>query len=450
MSADTQTKEAALSGPLEPRAFVVVDHVEDAQRGSEVFDLPDDGELTIGRTATTTITIEHDQVSRTHARIQRHGDLIEIEDLGSRNGTWVNGERIDGRRRLVSGDEISIGPIVAVVGVTGTLRRTGGLPAASELFAPIDPEMQRVFVLVERIAGTPMTVLVTGETGVGKELVAEALHRGSNRTDKPFIKLNCAALPESLLESELFGYERGAFTGADRRKIGFFEAADGGTLFLDEIGEIPAALQAKLLRVLERKVITRVGSTTEVDVDVRLVAATHRDLEAEVQAGRFRADLLFRISGFTIAVPSLRERPSEILPLAEYFSRTCAHEQGRSPASISPEAAELLLRYGWPGNVRELKNAIERALVLCASTITVDGLPDPIRGSSALPLPTLNSSGDVREQLAEVEKATIIAALEAEDNNQTRAARRIGLSRRTLIYKMEKYGLKPPPTRADG
>ncbi|MBS1123130.1 MAG: sigma54 specific transcriptional regulator, Fis family [Deltaproteobacteria bacterium] len=423
---------------------MVVDHVEDAQRGSEVFDIPDEGEVTIGRAASSTIVVDDDQVSRHHARIRRRGDIIEIEDINSRNGTWVNGERLDAKRRLISGDEVSIGPIVAVLGVTGTLRRAPGVGVSSEQLVAVDPEMKRVYTLVERIANTPMTVLINGETGVGKELVAEAIHRGSGRREKPFIKLNCAALPENLLESELFGYERGAFTGAERRKVGYFEAADGGTLFLDEIGEMPSALQAKLLRVLERKVIIRVGATSELAVDVRLVAATHRDLDVEASEGRFRSDLLFRISGFTIAVPPLRERQTEILPLAEHFARVSAIEQGRSPAALSPDAREVLQRYRWPGNVRELKNAIERALVLCGNTITAADLPDRLRDTNAQ-VPASFSTSDVREQVAEVEKATIQAALEAEDHNQTRAARRIGLSRRTLIYKMEKYGLKPPP-----
>jgi transcriptional regulator with GAF, ATPase, and Fis domain len=289
-----------------------------------------------------------------------------------------------------------------------------------------------------------MTVLILGETGVGKELVCEAIHRGSSRRDRPLIKLNCAALPETLLESELFGHERGAFTGADRRKVGFFEAADGGTLFLDEIGEMPIALQAKLLRVLERKVITRVGGTGEVPTDARLIAATHRDLEADVRAGRFRQDLLFRIGGFTLAVPPLRDRPAEILPLAEHFARQTADEQGRTVPALSAEARDALAGYAWPGNVRELKNAIERALVLAGDAITAADLPDKLR-DAAHRLRPMTPSSDVRGQLAEIERAAIVAALDAEGANQTRAARRLGLSRRALIYKMEKYGLKAPP-----
>jgi transcriptional regulator with PAS, ATPase and Fis domain len=311
----------------------------------------------------------------------------------------------------------------------------------------IDPVMQRVYKLVGKIAPSTMTVLILGETGTGKELVAAAIHRGSPRASGPMIKLNCAALPETLLESELFGHERGAFTGADRRKEGFFEAADGGTLFLDEIGEMPAALQAKLLRVLETKVITRVGGTAEVPVSVRVVAATHRDLHADARAGRFRQDLLYRIGGFTIAVPPLRDRKGEIVPLAEHFVRVAAEEVGRPPPALTPEAREALLAYRWPGNVRELENAIERALVLCEDAIAFGDLPERVR-EVAQRAGTVPVTGDIQGQLADVERAAIAAALEAHGDNQTRAARALGLSRRALIYKMEKYGLKPPPGSA--
>jgi len=306
--------------------------------------------------------------------------------------------------------------------------------------------MQRVHGLVERIADTAMTVLILGETGVGKELVCEAIHGRSSRRDRPLIKLNCAALPETLLESELFGHERGAFTGADRKKVGFFEAADGGTLFLDEIGDMPLSLQAKLLRVLEKKVITRVGGTSEIPTDARLIAATHRDLEADVRTGRFRQDLLFRIGGFTIVVPPLRDRGAEILPLAEHFARTAATEQGRPVPTFAEDARHTLAGYTWPGNVRELKNAIERALILCGEQITSTDLPDKLRDAAQRTSPV---AADVRGHLAEVERAAIVAALEAEGQNQTRSARRLGLSRRALIYKMEKYGLKAPPNRGE-
>ncbi|HEY0253937.1 MAG TPA: sigma 54-interacting transcriptional regulator, partial [Kofleriaceae bacterium] len=332
-----------------------------------------------------------------------------------------------------------------------TGRRTPTVIAAVQPGQPIvlDPAMKRVYSLVERIADTAMTCLILGETGTGKELVAEAIHKRSTRRDKPLIKLNCAALPETLLESELFGYERGAFTGATQRKVGFFEAADGGTLFLDEIGEMPLALQAKLLRVLERKVITRVGGTTEVSTNTRVIAATHRDLESEVRAGRFRQDLMYRIGGFTLVVPPLRDRAQEILPLAEHFATQTAAEQGRPAPALTESARDALTGYAWPGNVRELKNAIERALVLCGDALESADLPEKLRDAAQRVRPVTGSTADMRGHLAEVERAAIVAALEAEKQNQTRAARRLGLSRRALIYKMEKYGLKPPPSRAD-
>ena len=213
---------------------------------------------------------------------------------------------------------------------------------------------------------------------------------------------------------------------------------------------MPLALQAKLLRVLERKVITRVGGTSEVATDARLIAATHRNLDADVRAGRFRQDLLFRIGGFTIAVPPLRDRPAEILPLAEHFVRTAAGEQARVPPALSADARDALVGYAWPGNVRELRNALERALVLATDTITAADLPERLHDASHRIRPPTPTGADVRGQLAEVERAAIVAALEADSGNQTRAARRLGLSRRALIYKMEKYGLKPPPSRDTG
>jgi two-component system response regulator AtoC len=567
MGTELQTLAGAteLAAPSAPRAFLVIT-IDDG--GSRVIDLPDDVDVTFGRSRGATITLDSEKVSRMHARVRRTGDVIQVEDLGSRNGTRVNGEKIEGPRRLVTGDEVSVGPILAVVGVTSGLRRTSAIadfaagearlaaevdrsvryhrpvtvamlriasdaildqiersirpmdliaedagddyliilpelgredgaaavqrlvdyartanvpataatalcpddgttvesligvlraglrtgrvpraPAPKGTPIVLDPAMQRVYTLVQRIADTSMTVLILGETGVGKELVCEAIHQRSSRRDRPLIKLNCAALPESLLESELFGYERGAFTGADKRKVGFFEAADGGTLFLDEIGDMPLPLQAKLLRVLERKVITRVGGTSEVATDARLIAATHRNLDADVRAGRFRQDLLFRIGGFTIAVPPLRDRPSEIIPLAEHFVRTAAAEQARIPPSLSDDAREALAGYDWPGNVRELRNALERALVLASDMITAADLPERLHDASHRVRPPVATGADVRGQLAEVERAAIVAALEAESGNQTRAARRLGLSRRALIYKMEKYGLKPPPQR---
>jgi DNA-binding NtrC family response regulator len=316
------------------------------------------------------------------------------------------------------------------------------------------PQMRRVYALVDKVADTPMTVLIMGETGVGKEVVAEALHRRSGRRQRPFVRLNCACLPETLLESELFGHERGAFTGADRRKTGYFEAAQGGTIFLDEIGEVPPAMQAKLLRVLEERRITRVGGTQEIEVDVRVVCATNRDLEAEVARRAFREDLFFRVSGFTILVPPLRDRRAEILPMADYFLGQMARELGQAAPRLSPAAQRLLESYPWPGNVRELRNALERAIVLApGGIIDAEDLPERVReeaASAGLPAavpvtPGVAGAVDVKQQIADVERASILAVLEACGGNQTRAARQLGLSRRALIYRMEKHGLKPPP-----
>ena len=302
-----------------------------------------------------------------------------------------------------------------------------------------DPGMVKLFELARRVANSPTTVLILGETGVGKEVVAEQIHRWSTRAKGPFVRLNCASLPETLLESELFGHEKGAFTGADRRKIGYLEAADGGTLFLDEIGELSAATQAKLLRVIETRRVIRVGGTQELGVDVRIVSATHRDLKTFVSEGRFREDLFFRLSAFVLEVPPLRTRPTEILLLAELFLRQLAARQNVPPPAVEPEAQAALARHGWPGNVRELRNAVEHALVLSGgAAIAFEHLPEAVRGvRPGAPA----SAGMMKGQLEAMERKTIEEALDAEGGNRTRAARRLGISRRALIYKIGKYGI---------
>jgi DNA-binding NtrC family response regulator len=293
-----------------------------------------------------------------------------------------------------------------------------------------------------------MSVLILGETGVGKEVIAEAIHARSARFAGPLVKINCASLPEHLLESELFGHEKGAVAGADKRKIGLFEAGAGGSIYLDEIGEMAPALQAKMLRVLERKLITRIGGADEISVDVRIIAATHRDLETEVREGRFREDLYFRLAGFTLAVPPLRDRLEEIVPLAQHFARRVAEELGQPAPQLSDDAQLALRSHDWPGNVRELRNAVERAVVVQTSgTITAEDLPERVcdAGRRARPLPDGSIRDHLRDQLADLERAAIVEALEQFGGNQTRTAQRLGISRRALIYKMERLGLKPPP-----
>ena len=315
-----------------------------------------------------------------------------------------------------------------------------------------DPRSQQTLQLARKVALTPITVLLLGETGVGKEVVAELIHRSSPRAGRPFVRLDCASLPPTLLESELFGHEKGAFTGADRRKAGYFEAAEGGTILLDEIGELPAALQSKLLAALERRIITRLGSTEEIPIDVRVIAATNRDLQEEVKQGRFREDLYYRLAVFTIFVPPLRDRAADIVPLATRFARQFAVELGQPVPTLTDEARGALEAYSWPGNVRELRNAIERAVVLTPEgAVGLSALPEAVQVRAPMAAPAAGGpspfqlDGHVPAQLQEMERQAIVAALEACGGNQTQAARRLGISRRSLIYKMERFGLKSPP-----
>jgi DNA-binding NtrC family response regulator/pSer/pThr/pTyr-binding forkhead associated (FHA) protein len=307
-----------------------------------------------------------------------------------------------------------------------------------------DPAMVKVFRVAQRVAKTDTTVLVLGETGSGKEVLAEQIHRHSARSAKPYVRLNCASLPETLLSSELFGHERGAFTGADRRKIGYFEAAMGGTLLLDEIGELSLGMQVKLLRVLENRTVLRLGATSEIPVDVRVICATHRDLHKEVESGRFREDLFYRVSAFTLTVPPLRERPTEIGLLSEAFLRQFAERMGRPVPAISDAAMAALASHRWPGNVRELRNAIEHAFVMCdGKTIALEHLPESTHTPDEAPSDDAQArAGGVRDKLEQIERASILKALADENGNQTRAAKRLGLSRRALIYKMAKYAIR--------
>jgi DNA-binding NtrC family response regulator len=597
VSHDRTTATAAVlslpdDGRVSERAFLVLYYTQDAAPHTRVVPLPDGVPITFGRAPDMSVPIDHEQVSRQHASVVRRGADIFVEDLGSRNGTRVNGALAEGPTRVSTGDELIIGPVTAIIGVTtgmaqrmlvgsafelddrldsecdravryhrplglAMLRldgpsdatglalervahhlrrmdflaqygpeefaiilpeadveaterasrriareaRVGGLElggvavhvglavcprdgsqpaalvsrarsalrsarvgggsdgvssapeeAALELgdVVCVDPLMKRVFDLTRKVADAPITVLITGETGVGKEIVASAVHRQGARANKPFVTLNCSALPETLLESELFGHERGAFTGADRRKLGYFEAASGGTLFLDEVGEMPLGVQAKLLRVLEQRTITRVGGTEQLAVDVRVVCATNRDLDQEVQRGRFREDLFFRLSAFTIVVPPLRDRRNEIVPIATHCARQFARELGQPPPTFGEDVLRMFETYDWPGNVRELRNAVERAVVLQPDgRIREEHLPDRIVAAAGAPpepqsVQALSATGplDVRRRVADVERSAVVSALDACGGNQTRAAKRLGISRWALIRLMQKYGLK--------
>ena len=293
------------------------------------------------------------------------------------------------------------------------------------------PALKRVFQLIARVAPTDLTVLILGESGTGKELVAKAVHKNSPRSEKPFVAINCATLSETLLESELFGHEKGAFTGAVGRKAGQFELAHEGTLFLDEVGEIPLPLQARLLRALETREIQRVGGARPIPVDVRLVAATNRVLAAAVRAGTFRDDLYHRLNVFAVSLPPLRERREDIPLLASHFAARSARRLGRSLAGFSPEARAALLAYDWPGNIRELQNAVERAVVLAADDLLrPEDLPEAVLESAAAsPAEPGASPGPYHEAVAQAKRRILLDALEEAGGNSSEAARRLGLNR---------------------
>jgi DNA-binding NtrC family response regulator len=292
--------------------------------------------------------------------------------------------------------------------------------------------------------GHPPAVLITGETGTGKELVARALHFEGPRRDEPFVEINCASIPGQLLESELFGHERGAFTDAKTRKLGLVETAEGGTLFLDEIGDMDLALQVKLLRLLEDRSMRRLGGLRDQAVDIRIVAATHRPLEVMVKDGRFRADLLFRIRMVHLTIPPLRERGADILLLAEYFLEMHAQRYGRSGLKLSAGAQRAVMQHRWPGNVRELRNVMEQAVLMSSGSIVESTDLDWLPASSVAPPPAPVDAGGGAMSLEQIERAALLRALESSRGNVSQAARLLGVSRDTLRYRIEKYGLVTP------
>jgi nitrogen regulation protein NR(I) len=320
------------------------------------------------------------------------------------------------------------------------------------------PAMRAIYDIVGRVADSPSTVLITGESGTGKELIAKALHRGSSRRDKPLIKVNCAAIPKDLVESELFGYERGAFTGAVASKPGRFELADGGTLFLDEIGEVPVEMQVKLLRALQESEFERVGGIKTLRVDVRLIAATNRDLKALIAEGRFREDLYYRLAVVPVALPPRRDRREDIPRLVRHFIQKYDERLGKRVEGIEDEALQLLLGYSWPGNIRELENLMERSVLFAdGPLILASALPDSLRERGPQPPVPIAAMGPlgaiaapsgasmkeiVRHAQAELEKELIARALEETAGNVTRAAKRLQISRKSLQVKMKELGLR--------
>jgi DNA-binding NtrC family response regulator len=309
-------------------------------------------------------------------------------------------------------------------------------------------KMREVFRIVSKIAATSSTVLIVGESGTGKELVARAIHDGSQRRDKPFMAINCAAIPDSLMESELFGHEKGSFTGANVREIGIFEAANGGTVFLDEIGEMNVAMQAKLLRAIQEREIRRVGGKVNVPLDVRILSATNKELEQEIKRGNFREDLFYRLNVIRINLPPLRERGSDVKTLAEFFIKKYSQSSGIAVEGISRPALKLLMNYAWPGNVRQLESVIERSVLMAESNyIEPEDLPAEVTLTSAL-------SGDIPFDLPpegiafeELEKGLIVKAMERADWVIGKAAPLLGMSYKTLQYRLDKFGIVRPEKR---
>jgi two-component system, NtrC family, response regulator AtoC len=525
------------------------------------FALPARGDVVVGRGgAGVDIEVDDAKASRRHLRLHV-GDELEVEDLGSANGTRVHDRRLESgaRQRVLPGEAIAIGSLVLMVqpnrstratararvlshaefegriawecaraeatggtfsvarvpappdaiadaaavrsidvigrygpgeyelllpGIAGDTARalveafarslvagrrvTGGIGLSSypddgrhagallaraggerrptdgearDAIVCVEESMRRVQALAERAAAGDINVLILGETGVGKEVLARAIHVASSRAARPMVCINCAALSQSLLESELFGHERGAFTGAGAAKPGLLETAPGGTIFLDEVGELPPALQAKLLRVIETHEVLRVGSTRARKIDVRFIAATNRDLEAEVSRDGFRRDLYFRLNGMTLTIPPLRERPLDLPILARGF--VSALGRGRAPRIAEPAMA-VLRAHGWPGNVRELRNVIERALLLCDGPELLPAhLPAPVPAATEEPDAAPASAPTAPATVAD-ERALILAALAACGGNQSRAARQLGISRKVLIARLDRYGTARP------
>jgi DNA-binding NtrC family response regulator len=548
---------------------------------SSIFHLPRSGAIVIGREPEVELRVQHASVSRRHATIRIDDGIARVADLGSHNGTRVNGEPVAGSRVLASGDVVTVGDVVLVVhfsapalvarasyaesgwrrrlaeemvraiafkrslivatfigvdaatavelgkalrliDVVGTsedgqvlvllpdIDRGGARPLIASALAAApgaragiaecptdacdadtillaarsaarraragtiadaadtatqielgarrvmvaDPAMARVFALLERVASTDLAVLITGETGVGKENAAFAVHHWSKRTG-PFIAVNCAALgPETLIDAELFGYDKGAFTGALTAKAGLFENASGGTVFLDEVGELPLAVQSRLLRALEAKCVTRLGEVRERAIDVRVVAATNRSLEAESAADRFRKDLYFRLAGATVIVPPLRDRRYEIPLLARGFLAEACARASRPAKTITPDAMQVLLTYGWPGNIRELKHAMEFVVAAAPDdTVEPSDLPERLGGSglasaAVVPPPTDTDPKDgkvtfrpIADELRELERKRMAEALTAAGGVKTKAAQLIDMPIRTFTLKLKQYKL---------
>jgi two-component system response regulator AtoC len=425
-------------GPTTDLALLVA-----SPRGTVWRPLPRGEWIDVGRAIDAFVSLDDDGVSRRHLRIRCEEKKVMVEDLASKNGTTLDGRPMASRVPY----EWPRGSCV-VLGDTSLMLQTatpqGSIPVPSA--HSVRDVRARWEALLERIAEQDVPVLILGETGTGKEVTAERVHLASPRRDGPLVKLHAASISAGLLESELFGHERGAFTGAHRTRIGLIEQAHGGTLFVDEVGELPPETQVKLLRVLEDRRVRRVGSEKDKVVDFRLIAATHRDVEDEVRAGRFRSDLYFRLATFTVRLPALRDRRPEIESLAATLLGRWATGRGVAPPIIDAPALQALIAYDWPGNIRELKSVMERsAIVSDGRVVRVDDLPlDDMRRRTSQASQSSPDIAPVRGDGLDAEREQIARALRECGGNQTRAAAALGISRRTLVYKLDAVGLPRP------
>jgi len=441
------TEQIDREAPFGDRVLLVIDGA-----ALQVMPLPGQGTLTIGRASRCDVVIDSGSVSRHHTNLYVGHD-VEIEDTGSSNGTFVEGVRIPANQRVT----LTIGVPFLLGAVTLMVQsRAGG----RREHATQSSQLAALENSAARIAVGKLSVLITGELGVGKERFAERIHEMSPRRIAPFQRINCGAISEPLLEAEMLGHD-------SSNRPGLLEAGDGGTVFLNDVDQLPQSLQHKLLNVLEDAAVRRTGSARARPIDVRFIASTSRDLAAEVDAGRFRRDLYFRLAGATFSLPPLRDRGDEILPLAEQFVASAAGPMGRSFV-LSEEAREWLKSHDWPGNIRELRNACERAVLLATGAVIelhhLTTIEDPskrqagqrFRHAPTIPPPMgerITSAADmptqVRATVAELEKQRILEALERCAGNQTRAAELLGISRRTLINRLDEYGIARPRKREE-
>ncbi len=445
------------------RARLIIEHA-----GREPFEVALGDVTTVGRGASNDVALEDPAASRRQTVIRADRDGFVVSDLGSANGTILNATRLLAPARLKNGDTLTIGttkltflcetaPAPHAEEPEDETTRVRDEARASGVLLGTSPAMEELFRLIEKAAASPLPALLEGETGTGKELVARAIHQASSAARGPFLAVNCAAVPEHLLESELFGHRRGAFTGAVSDHEGLFESAQHGTVFLDEIGEMPLSMQPKVLRVLQEGEVTRIGEIRPRKVDVRIIAATNRDLLHEVESGAFRSDLYYRIAAFPIRVPPLRERRDDIPLLVESFLAAASRRHGKRVGRVTPEAMAALCAFGWPGNVRELQNEIQRAVALAGpgEPIGLAHLSPKLVGASGAGDDASGAPGEegaaereeappssLREARNAFEARYIAEVLEQEGGSVLRAARVLGLTRAGLYKKLKEYGLR--------